>query len=167
MKIQILASDVYQIKRRLRKPYSQQFYGLRRPCSRDPSFLSGVPWGDSISPGSFLRARGSHFFRLCAHRSSQSFSGDSKVEELSRWTGIRMASEARYCRECRTVTQHVVVSGKDVMAQLCQECLWRWATELDSTEKPVSGQLALRPGRRIQNANPERRSETKDKDHRL
>ena len=78
-----------------------------------------------------------------------------------------MASEARYCRHCRTVTQHVVVSGRDVAAQLCRECLWRWATELDGTEKPVSGQLALRPGRRIQNANPERRSETKDNDHRL
>ena len=77
-----------------------------------------------------------------------------------------MASEARYCRECRTVTQHVVVTGKDVTAQLCQECLWRWATELDSTEKPVSGQLAPRPGRRIQNAKPEPRSETQGKDRR-
>ena len=53
------------------------------------------------------------------------------------------------------------------MAHLCQECLLRWSTELDVTEKPVSGQLVPRPGRRIQNANPERRSETQDKDRRL
>ena len=78
-----------------------------------------------------------------------------------------MASEARYCRECRAVTQHVVVSGKDVMAQLCQECLVRWSTELDVTEKPLSGQLAPRQGRRIQNANSKRRSETQDKNRRL
>jgi hypothetical protein len=77
-----------------------------------------------------------------------------------------MASEARYCRECRAVTQHVVVSGKDVMAQLCQECLLRWSTELDSHRK-ACGQLALRPERRIQNANSKRRSETQDKNRRL
>jgi hypothetical protein len=78
-----------------------------------------------------------------------------------------MASEVRYCRKCRAVTRHVVVSGKDVMAQLCQECLLRWSTELDVTEKPVSGQLAPRQGRRIQNANSKRRSETQDKNRRL
>jgi hypothetical protein len=78
-----------------------------------------------------------------------------------------MASEARYCRKCRAVTQHVVVSGKDVMAQLCQECLVRWSTELDVTEKPLSGQLAPPQGRRIQNANSKRRSETQDKNRRL
>ena len=78
-----------------------------------------------------------------------------------------MASEARYCRECRAVTEHVVVSSKDVTAHLCQVCLLRWSTELDLTEKPVSGQLAPRQGRRIQNANPERGSETQDKNRRL
>ncbi len=78
-----------------------------------------------------------------------------------------MASEARYCRECRAVTQHVVVSGKDVMAHLCQECLERWATPLEVTEKPVSGQLAPRSGRRIQNAGSKRRNETQDKDRPL
>ena len=78
-----------------------------------------------------------------------------------------MASEARYCRECRAVTQQVVASSKDVTAHLCQECLLRWSTELDLTEKPVSGQLAPRQGRRIQNANPESRSETQDKNRRL
>ncbi len=55
-----------------------------------------------------------------------------------------MASEARFCRECGVVTQHVVVSGKDVMAQFCQECLVRWSTELDNTGKPMSGKLAPR-----------------------
>jgi hypothetical protein len=78
-----------------------------------------------------------------------------------------MASEARYCRECRAVTQHVVVSGKDILAHLCHECLLRWSSERDVREKAVSGQLVPRPERRIQNANPEHRSETKDKDRRL
>ena len=78
-----------------------------------------------------------------------------------------MASDARYCCKCRAVTLHVVVSGKDVMAQLCQECLVRWSTETDVTEKPLSGQLAPRQGRRIQNANSKRRSETQDKNRRL
>ena len=78
-----------------------------------------------------------------------------------------MVSEARYCRECRAVTQHVVVSAKDVMAYLCQECLGRWSTELDLTEKPARRQLALHLGRRIQNANPGRRTKTQDKDRRL
>jgi hypothetical protein len=78
-----------------------------------------------------------------------------------------MASEARYCRKCRAVRPHVVVSGKDVMAHLCQECLGHWSTDLDVTEKPVKGQLAPHPGRRIQNAKPERRDKTQDKSRRL
>ena len=78
-----------------------------------------------------------------------------------------MASEARYCRECQAVTQHIVVSAKDVMAYFCQECLGRWLTELDLTEKSTKRQLAPHLGRRIQNANPECRTKTQDKDRRL
>jgi hypothetical protein len=85
---------------------------------------------------------------------------------MKKWAGDRMATEGRYCRECRTVTQHVVVGGKDIMAYLCHQCLGRWATQLDVTEQPVSGPLA-RPGRRIENANAEPRTKTQDKDRPL
>jgi hypothetical protein len=56
--------------------------------------------------------------------------------------GVRLAAEVRYCRECRAVTPHLIVSRKDVTAYLCQKCLWRWATQLGATEKSVRGRLS-------------------------
>ncbi len=78
-----------------------------------------------------------------------------------------MPTEMRYCRECQAMTPHVVVSGKEITAHLCEECLWRWSTEIDVTEKQVRGRLAPHPRRRIQNASSERQSDTQDKDRRL
>jgi hypothetical protein len=144
-----VASDVYQTQTIPNPTAQPHFHGSSRPCSHDLSFLSGVSSHDS------------------AHLSRQSFSRDSEVKQLPTWTGARMASEAHYCRECRAVTQHLVASSKDVAAHLCQECLLRWSTELDVKGKPVSGQVATRAGRRIQNANSKRRSETQDKNRRL
>ena len=71
-----------------------------------------------------------------------------------------MPAETRYCLECQAVTTHIVVSGKDVMARLCQECLWHWATQLEAKETHVRGKLAQKESL---DASLECRTETEDR----
>ncbi len=78
-----------------------------------------------------------------------------------------MASAARYCRECRAVTSHVVVSAKDLEAYLCNECLWRRAIQPGVEEITVEGSTSLQRKRRNPGATSARRSQAKVKGRRL
>jgi hypothetical protein len=55
-----------------------------------------------------------------------------------------MPSEIRYCRKCRSMTLHVAVRGKDVMAHLCEPCLLPWASPLDSKETTARAKLRFK-----------------------
>ena len=70
-----------------------------------------------------------------------------------------MPTEMRFCRECREVTAHVLVNGRDVTAHLCQRCLLQWASQLEAEEK-AKGTADHHPRRRTPNGKARHRSKT-------
>jgi hypothetical protein len=69
-----------------------------------------------------------------------------------------MATEMRYCAECRAITPHEVLGGKGIAANLCRECVLRWAGQPEVKDRPVKEKVDG-TGRRL-HANPKRRGES-------